>query len=306
MKKLVSLVVLVAILCTSIVTVSAAAIDSHATSRVTAQEAFLYSFLSDLANDAKSDAFSKITDERFALGVDVDENVLSADERAYVDSISRGDKFTELYNEEPISSFEIIYGSGITENSITIVKAKLFFESGAIAIVPFNIASVANGFKVVFTLDDIGADGYEVIQEDPNAVYAEEAPVLSSKDDGSKYSGFNWKDDYSFSYLYGTIYGIDTFSISKRVGNFDGYQANDALSTGWQSPAEVIYAVCKNHWYGDDVWGSTGNAVVMNGYFDVYFQGKNSSFQDCKIRISNQTGAYPRSAGNGSFYQCDN
>jgi len=306
MKKIMSLVVIVAILCTSIGTVSVAAIDFSAISKVTTQEAFLYSFLSDLTNDAKSDAFSKITDERFTLGTDIDVNTLDANERAYVESVSQGEKFTEMYNKEPIISFEIVYGSCVTRDDITIVKAKLFFESGAVAIVPFNVASTGNGYKIVFTLNDIEADGYKVIQADPSTTIAAEADDASTKDDGSKYSGFNWKDDYTFDYLYGTIYGIDSFSITKWVGNFDGYQANYMLSSGWESPAEVVYAVCISHWYGDDVWGSTGNAVVMNGTFDVYFQGKNNNFQNCTIRISNQTGAYPRSTGYGSFYQCSN
>lgn len=119
------------------------------------------------------------------------------------------------------------------------------------------------------------------------------------------YSGFNWKDDYTFDYLYGTIYGIDTFSMTKWVGNFDGSQYN-YMYPEWTTPASVIYAICIPHWYGDNVWGSTGNAIVKNGSFDVYFQGKNNNFQNGKVRISNTTGSNPRSRGSGTVYQCDN
>ena len=110
------------------------------------------------------------------------------------------------------------------------------------------------------------------------------------------------KDSYEFSYLYGTIYGIDSFSVSKNGVRIDGYQANDAIDTGWTKKAEVIYSIVERHWYGDYVWASTNNSIVKNGSFSVSLVGKNSSQSNLRIRISNQTQANPRSKGNGKIY----
>lgn len=69
--------------------------------------------------------------------------------------------------------------------------------------------------------------------------------------------------------------------------------------------AEVIYKIVVKHWYGDTVWGTTTNAVVKNGYFTVYLQGKNADTSNARIKIENTTGYMPLSKGSGSVYQCD-
>jgi len=264
-----------------------------------------------LVKEDATQVYSKISDERtnlvFDISFDALFDALNDAEKEEVNYVLSGHKFRDFYNEEPLSSFRVLNGSGVIKDKYTTILAKLYFVDGAIAIVPFNVAKVEDGFRIVFTLDDIEVDGYKIIRE--SAYKEPAAPAVTDISQKGlvqpQYSGFNWKDDYTFDYLYSTIYGIDTFSMTKWVGNFDGYQYN-YLYPSWQLNASVIYAICIPHWYGDNVWGSTGNPVVRNGSFDVYFQGKNNSFNNCKIRITNTTGSSPRSRGGGSVYQCNN
>ncbi|WP_341300380.1 hypothetical protein MHB44_18630 [Lysinibacillus sp. FSL H8-0500] len=302
MKRIISIICMLAILSLTTLTADAA---SH---RTIPEEEFLSNFLSTLMKESTTQVYSQISDERANLASDIDINKLNAVEKEKIEYVLSGQQFRDSYNKEPIQSFEILTGDSVVKDEYTTVLAKLHFVNDGISIVPFNVVKDVDGFKIVFTLDDIEKSGYKVIRESATKeVVALETPDVSQKSTivQPMYSGFNLKDDYSFSYLYGTIYGIDTFSMTKWVGNIDGSQYNDAYPT-WQSNASVIYSIVKQHWYGDDVWGSTTNPIVTNGAFDVYFQGKNNNFQNAQIRITNTTGAYPRSKGEGKVYQCDN
>ena len=65
---------------------------------------------------------------------------------------------------------------------------------------------------------------------------------------------------------------------------------------------QVVYAIVNKHWYGDDLWGQSG-VVNLNGNFNISITGNSSNASGVQIRITNKTGAYPRSAGNGKVYQ---
>jgi hypothetical protein len=303
-KKYISCLVILTMVILGLVpfSVSAASVsDTNDTKEATV----LNSFLTDLKNGDTHSAFSMLSDERFALQENIKFEDLTPSEKAYIEYVSSGKNFAEMYNNKPIVNFKILKNETVVNEKNITILARLFFKNGEESIVPFSIAND----KVVVDLNDISAKGYKVIKEVKDFGAENFLPDVSEKSLKDiitpKYSGFQWKDDYTFSYLFGTIYGVDTFSISKYVINFDGEQWNNDYPT-WQTEASVIYAVCKTYWYGDDVWGSTGNPIVLNGTFDVYFQGKNNNFTDCKIRITNTTGSNPRSRGNGDVYQCDN
>lgn len=246
---------------------------------------FLDNFLSNLKNGNIDEAFEVIEDERIQLNDNVDVMTLSEEEMAQVQYVASVDRFQDAYEEEYIVSYD-----SLTELDNNIITADIVFSDGSEATVPFLVLEKAGDYIIKFTTDDISENGYVENKEatEDNATITPRATY--------------WKDDYEFWYLYGTIYGQDTFSVSQNGIRIDGYQENDAIETGWQSPAEVIYAIVEEHWYGDYVWATTSNAIVKNGSFSVTLVGKNSSQDNLKIRISNQTGAYPRSAGNGSIY----
>ena len=246
---------------------------------------FLDNFLSDLKNGNIDEAFEVIEDERIQLNENVDVMTLSEEEMDQVEYIESVDHFQDSYEEEAIVEY-----SSLTEQGNNIITAEIVFSDGSEATVPFLVVEQDGGYVVKFTTDDLSENGYIETQEEE-----ESAPTINPR-------AAVWKDDYEFWYLYGTIYGLQTFSVSQNGIRIDGYQENDAIETGWQSPAEVIYAIVEEHWYGDYVWATTSNAIVKNGSFSVTLVGKNSSQSNLKIRISNQTGAYPRSAGYGDIY----
>lgn len=266
------------------VSASAASVNGETSEAV----AFLDEYLGNLKSGDLDSAYSVMNDGRMSIIEDIDMSAITVQEREYIDYVENGAKFQEQYNEEAIVAYEIL-----DVYSCNVITAKLEFNNGGEAVVPFCVEKSADGFEICITDQDIEDLGYREIKVAENK---EESPKLQSK------ASRVWKDDYEFSWLYGTIYGLDTFSVSQNGIEIDGYQANDMLSSGWETPAEVIYSVVVEHWYGDYVWATTTNAIKKNGYFDVTLVGKNSSQSDLKIRISNQTGAYPRSAGNGTLY----
>ncbi|MBQ8134094.1 MAG: hypothetical protein IJ192_06815 [Clostridia bacterium] len=161
---------------------------------------------------------------------------------------------------------------------------------------PFNVIENDNGFIIKITLDDLSENGF-VQSKTVIGKVDKEGSINSVKASGIL------KDEYEFSYLYGTIYGIDIFSVNNKGAiRIDGYQANDMISSGWTAKASVIYSIVEKHWYGDDVWATTSNPIVKNGNFSVKIIGKNSSQSNLRIRISNQTGANPRSKGHGQIF----
>lgn len=251
---------------------------------------FLDNYLNDLKNGNINSAFNCTIDERETFDRNINISILSSDERDYVEYVKSGHSFRDLYAEEAITNYTIL-----EEKDDNIITAELVFENGNEAIVPFNVIPNGNSYKVYFTLDDICEMGYVETKsvQSNEIVESSMASILATG---------TWKYHYTFSYLYGTIYGTNTFSVSKNAIRIDGYQANYMLSSGWTSNAEVIYAVVVQHWYGDDVWAKTNGSVVTNGSFSRTIVGKNSSQSGLRIRISNQTGAYPRSEGNGDLY----
>lgn len=248
---------------------------------------FLDAYLSNLKAGNVSTAYASTNNARQTLNEEISLTTLSAEEQDYVEYVESGDRFADLYAEEPIIDYTVL---GEAENNI--VTAELIFENGSEAIVPFRVVPSGNTYEVVYSLDDIDDLGYVETK----------APTQTDNGDVDLLATGTWKDDYEFTYLYGTIYGLDTFSVSKNAIRIDGYQANYMLSSGWTSKAEVIYAVVVEHWYGDDVWATTNNSIVKNGSFSITIVGESSSKSNLKIRISNQTGANPRSEGNGSLY----
>lgn len=252
---------------------------------------FLDDYLNNLKTGSISKAYKNTYNARQTLNEDISIAKLSTEEKEYVEYVESGDRFADLYAEEPIVDYTIL---GETKNNI--ITAELIFENGSEAIVPFNVIPSGDSYKVIYSLEDIDDLGY----------IETKAPTQNNNGDIELLASGTWKDDYEFTYLYGTIYGLDTFSVSKNAIIIDGYQANYMLSSGWTSKAEVIYAVVVEHWYGDDVWATTGNAIVKNGSFEVKIIGESSSKSNLKIRISNQTGANPRSEGNGTLYSVSN
>lgn len=273
----------------TVLTIPAAAATAAAPSSALA---FLDDFLSNLQKGNTEKAFCAMDDTRHVLNENVSFSNLTAPEKAYISRIENGQAFKDMYDKDPIKDYKIL-----EETSNGVILTHLYFKDGSEAIVPFRVESNGSSFKVLITTDDIESLGYEQLKN-VTSESANPVPTSSNKDDPL--------DDYSFSYLYGTIYGQDTFSVSKNAIRIDGYQANDMLESGWLSEAEVIYSVIKERWYGDDVWASTTNAIVKNGTFSITIIGKSSSASDLKIRIENQTGSNPRSKGYGELYSVTN
>ncbi len=286
MKKRMMSLALVATIAFSSLTVSASAASVN--SETSEAVAFLDEFLGNLKSGDLDSAYSVMNDGRMSINENIDLSTITAQEREYIDYVENGVKFEEQYSEEAIVAYEIL---NLCPNNV--ITAKLEFNNGGEAIVPFCVEKGSDGFEVCITDQDIEELGYREIKTVESEKKLSKLQSRATRE---------WKDDYEFSWLYGTIYGLDTFSVSRNGIEIDGYQANDMLSAGWETPAEVIYSVVVEHWYGDYVWATTTNAIKKNGYFDVTLVGKNSSQSDLKIRISNQTGAYPRSAGNGTLY----
>lgn len=210
---------------------------------------------------------------------------LSSEEMKQIEYTKSINRFRDYYESECIVNY-----SSLNEIGNNIITADIVFNDGSEATVPFFVLPKDDAFIIKFTTDDLSENGY----------IETKATVEKSSKISDRPSV--WKDDYEFWYLYGTIYGVDTFSVNQNGIMINGYQENDALETGWEDPANVIYAIVEEHWYGDYVWASSPTAIVKNGSFTVAMAGKNSSQSNLKIRISNQTGAYPRSAGHGSIY----
>lgn len=251
---------------------------------------FLDEFLCNLKDGKIQEAYNAMNDERLQLNdTTVKLSQLTEAEKAYVEYVESGNRFKDLYSKDAIAEYEIL--GSISKD---IISAKIKFENGAEAIVPFCVQKNGDSYVINITEKDIESYGYEEIRVSSSSTPLESKPLVTS-------AGI-LKDEYEFSYLFGTIYGIDSFSVSRNAITIDGYQANDALESGWESKAEVIYAVVVEHWYGDYVWATTTNAIVKNGSFSVTIVGKDSSHSDLRIRISNQTGAYPRSKGDGKLY----
>jgi len=253
--------------------------------------AFLDDFLGNLKDGNYDDALLALNDERCALSDGVDVSKLSEQEAAYVSYTESGQAFIDEYEKETIDTYEIL-----DVYSDDVIRARINFADGSTAIVPFCIDLDGGEYKVHITTMDLDDYGYNKLTS------ANTSNSESTSDNAQGNRSTIWKDDYTFSYLYGTIYGIDSFSVSQNAIRIDGYQANYMLSSGWLSEAEVIYSVVVKHWYGDDVWATTSNAIKKNGNFSITIVGENSSQSDLVIRIANQTGAYPRSEGNGSLY----
>ena len=250
---------------------------------------FLNEYLHDLKNGDIDKALNHTDDTRFDLNTHIDRSKLNSRELTYVDFTEESGIFKSDYAEESIIDYEIL-----EEARDGIVTARILFSNGHDAIIPFNLIQDGTDYMVKITLNDISENGYRNIK-------SADLTVDQSSNNSLKASG-TLKDSYEFSYLYGTIYGIDSFSVSKKGIRIDGYQANDLIDTGWKKEAEVIYSIVERHWYGDDVWASTNNSIVKNGSFSVSLVGKNSSQSNLRIRISNQTQANPRSKGNGKIY----
>ena len=278
----------VSIIC-SLTVVSASAESEN--QKYTPAMLFLNTYLSDLRDGKLDEAYKYTYDTRYELTSDTELSKLNNDERSNVDYIERGQAFKDSYNEEAITSYHIL-----EELDNNIVTPKIKFSNGNEAVVPFNVIENDNGFIIKITLDDLSENGF-VQSKTVIGKVDKEGSINSVKASGIL------KDEYEFSYLYGTIYGIDIFSVNNRGAiRIDGYQANDMISSGWTAKASVIYSIVEKHWYGDDVWATTSNPIVKNGNFSVTIIGKNSSQSNLRIRISNQTGANPRSKGHGQIF----
>ena len=283
-KKAISSVLVACLLCTPLFSVSAA--TPEMTPESSEAVSFLDTYLSNLQNHNIDEAYQCMEDTRNELNPTIDVTSLSTKELSYIDYVESGEEFTEAYEKEAIEDYAIL-----EEKSDGIIITELTLKNGDVATVPFCVVSEDGHYKIKITTDDIDELGYSLDKSSENNSSAEITP----------YSDI-WKDSYEFSYLYGTIYGIDSFSVKQNGVRISGYQANDALETGWTAKAEVIYAIVVKHWYGDSVWATTTNAIVKNGSFSVTLVGKNSDESDLRIRITNTTEANPRSKGNGSIY----
>ena len=285
-KRLLSIIMTTVIIC--LITVFSANAES-ANRKYTPAMSFLNEYLHDLKNGDIDKALNHTDDTRFNLNAHIDPYKLNSKELSYVSFAEEGGIFKSDYAEESIIDYEIL-----EEASDGIVTARIHFSNGHDAIIPFNLIQDGTDYIVKITPNDISMTGYRSIK-------SADLTIEQSRNNSLKASG-TLKDSYEFSYLYGTIYGIDSFSVSKNGVRIDGYQANDAIDTGWTKKAEVIYSIVERHWYGDYVWASTNNSIVKNGSFSVSLVGKNSSQSNLRIRISNQTQANPRSKGNGKIY----
>ncbi|MDE7137015.1 MAG: hypothetical protein K2O29_00945 [Ruminococcus sp.] len=250
---------------------------------------FLDEFLCNLKNGDINQAFCVMNDERSSLREDIDISTLTSEQKATVEYVESGNAFADEYVKEAIKDYEIL--NVVSDGVITVA---LDFQDGSEAIVPFCVEKGTSGYTIHITDVDIDNLGYKSVKTVENSVKDNQNQLPRAYGD--------WKDDYTFDYLYSTIYGQDTFSVNQKAILIEGYQANYMLESGWQKEAEVIYSVVVKHWYGDSVWATTSNAIKKNGSFSITIVGDNSSESDLRIRISNQTGTDPRSKGYGSLY----
>lgn len=286
MKKFFALILAI-MLTISTMALSVNALAMPTTAIMSEAAKFLDNYLNNLKNWNISTAFATTNNLREVLNEDISISSLSINEQKYIKYVESGESFADLYAEEPITDYSIL-----EEKENNIITAKLVFENGSEAIVPFNVVPAGDSYEVVYSLNDIEEMGYIETKSAVKKGVSTLEPLSSE----------TLKDTYEFTYLYGTIYGLDKFSVSKNAIKINGYQANYLLSSGWTSNAEVIYAIVVKHWYGDNVWATTSNAIKKNGSFTITIVGKNSSQSNLQIRISNQTGANPRSEGKGSIY----
>ena len=285
-RRLLSIIMVIAIFCSfTVYTVNAETVNHKYTQAMS----FLNEYLHELQNGDIDKALSHTDDSRIDLNAHVDRSGLSSKELSHIEYIEDGGIFRSDYAEESIVDYEIL-----EETGKDIVTARIVFSNGHEAIVPFYLSHNEKDYMVRITTNDISEYGYENIKSADLEV--------DRKNDNSLKGSTIWKDSYEFSYLYGTIYGIDSFSVSQNGIKISGYQANDSSDVGWNKKAEVIYSIVERHWYGDYVWATTGNAIIKNGSFTVQMVGKNSSQSNLRIRIANQTHANPRSRGNGNIY----
>ena len=285
-KKVTSIIMVMAIFCSITVFSANAETVNH---KYTPAMSFLNEYLHELQNGDIEKALICTDDTRFDLSVHLDRSKLSSKELSYVEYMEDAGIFKSDYAEESIVDYEIL-----EEAEEGIVTARIVFSNGHDAVVPFYIIHNGKDYMVRITTDDISENGYQTIKSADL--------VIGQNNNNSLKASSTWKDSYEFSYLYGTIYGIDSFSVSQNGIKISGYQANDSSDVGWDKEAEVIYSIVERHWYGDYVWATTGNSIVKNGNFTVQMVGKNSSQSNLRIRIANQTHANPRSKGNGNIY----
>lgn len=298
MKKALSLVLALALTLSFAVPSMAAGIGQSAQGvNITDQSAVAYleSYLSYLKEGKVEDAYSMMEDTRMVLREDINVRTLSAAELEYIEYNESGAAFADEYAQEAIVDYEIL-GLGQTGNTI---MTKLYFADGSDAIVPFDVVQNENGYMVKVTGDDLYEKGYAEGTISSTKVVEEESSVTP------RYSGYDLLDEYEFWDLYGDIYGIDTFNITKQVIQITGQQWNAEYENGYLTEAAVIYKIVVKHWYGDTVWGTTTNPVIKNGYFSVYLQGKNANTSNARIKIVNTTGSMPFSKGSGDVYQCN-
>lgn len=252
----------------------------------------LEQFLDAIVKDDASAAFEVLEDKRYELNPNVRIEDLSDEEMVQIKKVATGEKFRQLVSQDPLAKYSIIDSKLSIDGDSVVIQTLLIFENAREAKVPFVVSLINGAYKIVITPSSLADNGYEIVKE-------KEIP-----DESFGINASNRLDGYKFWHLFGTIYGIDSFNISKPTINIIGSQYND-MYPNWTLPAEIVYAIVRQRWYGDDEWGSTGNAIVKNGSINIYIYGKNSSFSNARIRIANQTGAHPRSRGEGSVYEID-
>ena len=215
-KRLLSIIMTTVIICS--ITVFSANAES-ANRKYTPAMSFLNEYLHDLKNGDIDKALNHTDDTRFDLNAHIDPYKLNSKELSYVSFAEEGGIFKSDYAEESIIDYEIL-----EEASDGIVTARIHFSNGHDAIIPFNLIQDGTDYIVKITPNDISMTGYRSIK-------SADLTIEQSRNNSLKASG-TLKDSYEFSYLYGTIYGIDSFSVSKNGVRIDGYQGNDAIDTG--------------------------------------------------------------------------
>lgn len=222
-------------------------------------------FLDKLISRQYEDAYALVVDDRFAY---CSEDSLNA--------------FISLYSKDEILDYKLV------KVSMDCVATKIKFSSGEEHLIPFYVEKG----KVHISLDDV-----------KDMVIS--SPILTTGYKSIAHPFYNpletLVDSYSFSYLYGIIYGIDSFNLSSSEVRIRGTQYSDPAS-GPSTYASVEYAIVKSRWYGDDVWASSC-VYNLSGDFVLNLSGNSSSASGVQVRIANLTEVYPRSAGSGSIYQ---
>ena len=180
------------------------------------------SFLFNLQNQLFSDAYSQIYDERTNINsmspIDYDKSGLKS--------------FISLYAKNPIQNYQILYSNNDT------IFTEIHFVSGDICVIPFKVVLYNGTYKIYITSDDANI----------TKIYdSAMTPILTVSKNLYSNPVETLLDTYSFSYLFGNIYGLHSFNLTNNTVKINGYQRVDDASASCYDTPTVCYSIVQQN-----------------------------------------------------------